>query len=370
MSNILVSDVQKQEPGSELIELFEVEISSGEYIYLHSGLTENLDYVRFRDRTNSATIRSYTPMPIEMTGVESNSDGAQNRPTLVIANVSTAFRDLLDGFTNEDLIGKRVYKRQTLRKYLYGEELDTNPPFEFPIKAFIIDRLVNENPLSVEFEISSPFDLSGIQLPNRVVVGKYCSWIYQGAATGKGGCIWPSNSIINIDNGSGTLLPHKAYYTSNDEPIVSAAAISGGWLVGTTYAQNVYVSDSGSYWYSKQADNLGNTPGADSVWWGRARVGAVWSGAGVSYTNESYVEYNNTAWKAKTAHISTSGNAPYVGSRLWERADICGKELSSCKARFQFVPVDNTESYSAPAVRRNTSNELPFGAFPGALKFR
>ena len=369
MSNLLVTDVQKQEPGSQLVELFELEISSGQYIYLHSGLTENLDEIRFRDRINPATIRSYIAMPIAISGIEANSDGAQTRPTLTVANVTTLFKTLLDGFSNEDLVGKKVYRRQTLKKYLYGEENDSNPPYEFPVKSFFIDRVSGENPVSVEFELASPFDLSGIELPYRVVVGKYCSWLYQGAASGKGGCVWPTNSIINVPKADGSLLPHKAYFTSDDEPIVSTSNITGAYAPATTYAKDIYVSDSGSYWVSKAAGNLGNTPGADRVWWQRVRVGTVWSSA-ESYTTESYVEYNNTAWKAKYAHLSTVTNFPYQSSPLWERADICGKQLSSCKCRFQFIPVDKETSYSAGTIDKDTSIALPFGAFPGALKFR
>jgi len=369
MSNLLVTDVQKQDPGSSLVELFELEISSGQYIYLHSGLTENLSQVRFRDRANPLIIRTYIAMPIEISGIEASSDGAQTRPTLTVANVTTLFRTLLDGFSNGDLVGKKIFRRQTLKKYLYGEENDSNPPFEFPVKSFFIDRVSGETPLSVDFELASPFDLSGVELPSRVVVGKYCSWIYQGAAAGKGGCVWPADNTVNVPKADASILSHKVYYTPQDEPIVPIAAISGGYLAGTAYAASVYVSNAGAYWLSKASSNLGNTPGANAFWWQRVRIRAPWA-SGQSYTTESYTEYSSGIWRAKYGHLSTVDNFPYSGSPLWERADLCGKQLSSCKCRFQFIPKNIEVSNQPPSIEKDTRIPLPFGAFPGAAKFR
>jgi hypothetical protein len=50
---------------------------------------------------------------------------------------------------------------------------------------------------------------------------------------------------------------------------------------------------------------------------------------------------------------------------------VCGKKLSSCKCRFQFIPYndeDTTGSY--PINEKNTNAFLPFGSFPGTKKFR
>ena len=43
-----------------------------------------------------------------------------------------------------------------------------------------MDRIATEDRTMVQFELASPFDVDNIKLPNRVVVGKYCSWEYQG----------------------------------------------------------------------------------------------------------------------------------------------------------------------------------------------
>ena len=57
--------------------------------------------------------------------------------------------------------------------------------------------------------------------------------------------------------------------------------------------------------------------------------------------------------------IDTEGNT--TNSRIWKRLDVCGKTINSCKVRFQGSRVDSTLDQSVP---------LPFGGFPGLLKFK
>ena len=46
---------------------------------------------------------------------------------------------------------------------------------------WFIDRIAEKTPTHITFELASPFDLAGVSVPARAVVGKYCSWEYQGA---------------------------------------------------------------------------------------------------------------------------------------------------------------------------------------------
>lgn len=39
------------------------------------------------------------------------------------------------------------------------------------------------------------------------------------------------------------------------------------WAVGTTYVDNVIVTDASRYWRSLAGSNTGNTPSTQSVWW-------------------------------------------------------------------------------------------------------
>lgn len=330
----LIEVVQLQEPGSELVELYELTVNNT-ILYFHAGLEEDLTEVQFRDRTSPYTARTYIAFPIMMDGVDLSADGAINRPTLTVANVANTFSSAIGDIKAEDLVGERLTKRTTLKKYLVGELGDASPSIEFPIRKFILDRISGENNVSVSYELAAPYDLSGITLPNRKVVGKYCSWQYQGyGLSEKGGCIWSKDSVVSYSDGSGGVNTHKAYFTENDEPIVPAGSTMAGWTVGQYKTYTTYSS-------------------------------------GTSYSSGDYVEYNDgnqtTVWKCT---LATTGNAPGLNSIYWSKGDVCGKKLSSCKCRFQFKPQSPSGSNSDPSPEKNTGKILPFGAFIGSMKFR
>ena len=343
----IIEAVQKHDVGSELISLYELTLD-GSTLYFHPGLDENLDELYFEEPFGSYVIREYQPFPIHLTGIEYNADGVTNSPTLSIANVTTLF-STLTGTTNEDLIGQTLTLRQTLRSKLSNETAyNATPPHgsapvEFPKKKFIIDRVAGETAIGVTFELSSPYDLAGIKVPNRQVVGKYCSWIYQGEANGVGGgCSWLANSLVSRKKSTTEYLSHKAYFTVDDEPIVPASVVSSvtGWPSVKGYVEY---------------DNT-NAVVADTY--------HEYTTAGVT-----------TIWKAVLAQAVTGQIAPQFNSRYWVRGDVCGKQLSSCKCRFQFTPndtapFDDDTSNTYPTTAKNSNFALPFGAFPGTKKFR
>ena len=68
---ILIKDLQKLEPGSELVELFELEYSTGVFAYF-SSFQDNTTALQFRDYLANGTIRTYTQIPITAAGFEKN----------------------------------------------------------------------------------------------------------------------------------------------------------------------------------------------------------------------------------------------------------------------------------------------------------
>ena len=201
---------------NSLIELFEVTLPNGLTMYFHPGTAEDLTDVRFRDRTapsttatvagnfiignvytinggggtsftsigasnnnagtvftatgvgsgigtatqsqSSYSIREYNPMPMMIDGLEIQADGASSRPSLTIANIGSIFQGELGDFKNDDLIGQRLVRRQTLKKYLVGGDEDASPPIEFPTQEYIIDRIGAEDSISITFEVATPYD--------------------------------------------------------------------------------------------------------------------------------------------------------------------------------------------------------------------
>ena len=350
----LIDVVQKQDPGSGLIELFELELPEGTQ-YFHSGIgADAATEIKFRDKTptdSDYVERTYTPIPIEIKGLERKTDGASSRPTLTVANVLPTFSDAID-MTNKDLIGKRLIRRTTLQKYLVDESHDSGenaPPIEFPTEKFIIDRIASENKVAITFELAAASDLEGIKLPGRIVVGKYCGWEYQGeTANSRGGCIWPTNSEVTIGNNT-----YEAYFNIADEPIILRANLSfSAYSGGTAYNKNDWVTHGGYAWRSDAGpsdvdpagdptpQHTGNTPSTNSSFWTRAWPYDVWTGSGDDYVYDSddhtYVKHSNTIWRLiRNAPVAQE---PANGSKYWVRGDLCGKLLSSCKCRFQWRP--------------------------------
>ena len=70
MTDLIVKDLQKQDPGSQLIELFELKLDSTT-LYFHSGVQENLTSVQFRD--DGGTLRTYTAIPLQAKGFKLES---------------------------------------------------------------------------------------------------------------------------------------------------------------------------------------------------------------------------------------------------------------------------------------------------------
>ena len=368
----LIDAVQTQDPGSELVELIELELSSSSTLYFHSGVEADLTTVQFRDKTAPYAARTYTALPIEIEGVERKTDGASNRPSLTIANVLNTFSNSVGDLTNDDLIGKRVVRRQTLKKYLVGESADTgtsNPPIEFPSEKYIIDRIAGYNKVAVNFELASVLDLEGVKLPNRILYGKYCVWEYQGLANGRGGCYWPANSQIKVGTTS-----YKAYFTIDDKPLVPLTdpfSIGTAWSNSTNYGSDNWVTHSSKYWRSNKA-NTNSEPSSTNTNWTEVLTYTDYSNSNAMVKDQYYEDSSNTTvWKCLIAQSAGGSQiAPVAGSKYWARGDYCGKILSSCKCRFQFDPDTANSPNTFPSADKDTSRPMPFGGFPGSEKYR
>lgn len=368
MSNIIATDLQGQEVDSALIELFEVEMPDGSWLYFHPGLDLNLENVQFKDVMAPYTVNSYEPMPMLIDGLDLQADGATSRPSLTVANVGTLLREHLGVFKNDDLIGQRIRRRRTLAKYLAGASADTasnQPSIEFPRQEYIIDRIGQETPVSITFEVAVPFDLEGIQIPRRVVVGKYCSWKYQGHDLGKGGgCTWLANSNIKYTGSDDEVYTHRAYFTADDNPLIATTVSKPDWNSSTAYTSANYVTYSSKIWQCL-IGNTGQTPTASSPYWKEAYTYTTYN-PGTTYAAGSRVTSAGIIWRALRTSLA---NTPVNKSAFWVRDELCGKTLNSCKCRFGFVPQETTGNYKAPNGITNTAARLPFGSFPGTQKF-
>lgn len=326
----LIDTVQLQEIDDSIVDLFDVTLPDGvTTVYLFNGLDEGTDNLYFPNKSNTE-LKEYVAMPIELTGLESSSSGPQNRPSLTMANIpvltksygntsdgfedETVFNTILSDnniFSNDDFLNSRIVYRRTLlsKTFKEADSLPLGGPVEFPSATYIVDRVSSENSIVVSFELASPIDIEGVVIPNRVVIGRYCPWRYQGdALAAEGGCTWPLDS-----NGR--------FFDKNDDVITKDITTISEWNNLSTYTLSANDSPPTRV---KTLDN--------------------------SHTQ---------IWRA--IRDVPADKAPSTSPFYWVREDVCGKQITSCKLRYQGNN-SNTEF--------NTSQALQFGGFPGGKTFK
>lgn len=351
MSDI-IDTVQLQETDDALVTLFDVTLPSGTVTHFFDGLDDGSNNIYFPQKEldsdsssstyNKYPLKEYVAIPIQIEGIEFSSAGAANRPTLSVANIPILSRsisnnsdgaddeaDILDilnseGITsNEDLLNSKVVIRRTLLSKTYNSTSahPSSSPVEFPSQTYVIDRVSAENNVIVQFELATPIDIEGVVLPNRVVIGRYCPWKYQGhfypdrskdpvEASEDGGCIWPLDS--------------SGRFFDKDDNVI------------TKNISSIPTYDAGT----------NNGPRA------------------LGYKTKTIRNGHTEIWetiRAVPAETSNGQHSPITSKGYWKRADVCGKTLNSCKIRFQGNNSDDT---------LNSSFVLPFGGFPGAKQFK
>ena len=409
----IVRTVEKQGIDSDLVTLFDLEISGGRFAYFTRQLDEDLTDLQLRG--SDGGVITYTSLPIMLEGIETKSDGAAARPTLTVANILSVFRDGIDGLDYEGLLGKRLIRRSTLRKYLVGENGDSgagNPSVQFPKVEYVIDRIAERDSVKIVFELAAPHDLHGVMLPKRVIVGGACPFKYTGAdpsiiATDlKGGCSWARSgrNPITLNGGqvTGAASIQQIFVNSDDEYVlkqseVDAASIASSTVTnfevnqfyhktvnliqilsnGTTSAAN----NVKEYWQC--LTNTTESPVDGSRNWRRIRTFTVWTGTKTfkGYTDPTYNEYAGSTiglpsyiaegdvdlYQVTSTTVDGGGIFPFRGDPRWKKGDVCGKKLTSCKARYQAAQnSDDLPGFSAT----RSNNSLPFGGFPGAKQTR
>jgi lambda family phage minor tail protein L len=183
------ADIQTLEPG-ELIQLFDLDATAigGDLLHFHGHMHVGPIWWQGNE---------YSAWPIEATDFEMTSDAQQPTPKLSVGNIDgsiTAMCIYLD-----DLVGAQLTRRRTFGKYLDSlnfpdGNIFADPAQELPQEVWVVQRKSSEDNTAVEFELSSPLDFSGVQIPARVVQANNCPWAYRGLECGYfGGAIADTN---------------------------------------------------------------------------------------------------------------------------------------------------------------------------------
>lgn len=162
------ADIQSLSP-SALIELFELDMSnttSGGKLFFHAGTNELMEPVVWQGV-------SYEPWPIKASGFDKTGQGTLPRPKIQVSNFAGTVSAEVQA--NDDLVGCRIIRKMTLARFLDAANFkDGNPTADpnqhFPDEMWFIEQKTLETHEVVEFELSSVFDLMGVQLPYRQII--------------------------------------------------------------------------------------------------------------------------------------------------------------------------------------------------------
>ena len=394
----IVENVQKQGVESPIVTLYDLEYADGVFAYFTSTVDDDLTPVIFRD--SGGTERTYNALPLQLEGFDISADGAMSRPKMTIANIESTFKDALNGLSFEGLIGRRITRRTTQEKYLVGNSGDSgvgNPPVEFPSITYVIDRIASKSIMGVTFELAAPFDLAGIKLPRRVVIGGACPWKYQGASSTlaevdkEGGCSWRLDNKINIGGTDYLLAINESDEMILLKSVVTGAASNASGL--SSFTQNSFYftattqqryDDSGvlssindantrQYWFCIRSTS--SAPSDTNAAFRKIRVYQTFSPSGTYYGYKDkgfndVVLQSGAFWRVQRTTVTGYGGSQTSISEndFWTKADRCGKQITSCRLRFQ-AKLHPSVSGAFHALQDN-KQALPFGGFPGVVQRR
>jgi lambda family phage minor tail protein L len=178
MTDTIFADIQTLEPGA-WVELFELDATN-----------LGADKLWFHGYTQVGPIfwqgQQYDPWPIQAEGFAIDPTQAPT-PKLTAGNVDGRMTALCLAY--QDLVGAKLFRHRTLGKYLDATNFaDGNPTAdpsqEIPPDMWVIERRSNETNQALEWELSSALDFNGRQLPGRLIVANYCTWLARGGYRG------------------------------------------------------------------------------------------------------------------------------------------------------------------------------------------
>lgn len=177
------ADIQTLEPGA-LVELFELDATEiGAELYRFHGYDSGP--VTWLGNT-------YEPWPIQAQGFEMSGSSQQPTPNLSVGNVGGFITSLVLFF--QDMVGAKLTRYRTLKQYIDADEDEQLYP-----DVWYIERKVTEDNTTVTFELASPLDFAGQQLPKRQILANTCSWLSIGGYRGPY-CNYTGSRMYTVDD--------------------------------------------------------------------------------------------------------------------------------------------------------------------------
>ena len=131
----------------------------------------------------------FSPVALEVSGLEMRSDGKASAPTLSMANNINGIQGAVSAYCLQlgDFAGAKLKVITTLAKYLDAENFSTgnlSASNEAKEQLWYIEQKTSENAQQVTFELSNPIDFEGLKIPVRQI-SNYCHWCAVAAYRGQ-----------------------------------------------------------------------------------------------------------------------------------------------------------------------------------------
>lgn len=316
------SELQSLTPSC-LVTLFEIDLTN--VIFGSSLLNNSEKYFRFHAEpkliNNSIYWQGveYVAAPIIADGFEITTKGSTPTPKLsMIVNDEsiTQFTTLRQKIRDlGDIVGAKVTRIRTYTKFLDAVNFpDPNnqpigfspdPNAQLPKDIYFIERKAKETKNSIQYELTSAFDLQGIKLPGRLVIANTCPFTYRGA-----GCCYeyedPTDafrqrrSIVHED----ASLPTQAVSVANDkdESIISILNDSniqnlvdkGEWQGNATYnkGEQVFITiDSVNYYFVAKTAVIANQPPPNTNYWIEDACSKTLRGCRLRWASQTFLPF-------------------------------------------------------------------------------
>lgn len=173
-----------------VIDLYKIDLTPMGYT---TGTTA-LYFTNYHDQGNPLqwAQQTYTPIPIGLSDLEWNGQGALPTPTLSVSNVLgqlTALCQTYRDFANARLIIYRVFAANLAAANFNALRTE----------VWQVERKASEDDLQVSFTLNSYLDMEGQKAPNRPIMANSCPWLaiggYRGAYCGHTGAMFDISNL-------------------------------------------------------------------------------------------------------------------------------------------------------------------------------
>jgi lambda family phage minor tail protein L len=211
----------------QLITLFQIDLTNlgGAVYYFTNNIFEEGIPITFAKKV-------YEYLPVSLEDIDTSTDTGPAQPRLTLATAGGPVSALI--YQYKDLRGAKVTRLRTFAEFLdtmpdgHGG-VTVNPGADstalLPLDLFVVDRKVAANKTMAEFQLVSPTDQEGVQLPLRVIKKRYCDKVYR----------FNSGGTFIYDNTSNPC-PYNgtAYFDLNDQSTTAAGDACSKTLGGCT----------------------------------------------------------------------------------------------------------------------------------------